>query len=190
MKFIRGVLSVPVHIWNWLQFKLLSVSFVEYPIIHGKLMIGGRGQLVMGEKVTINSSARSNPVGGKNRTSIHITSKAKIIIGNNVGISNSLLYAWDLIVIEDDVMIGGGCQIYDTDFHSIQYQDRILKGDNKVKTAPVTIKKGAFIGTSSIVLKGVTIGEKSIVAAGSVVTKSVPDEEIWGGNPAKFIRKL
>lgn len=58
------------------------------------------------------------------------------------------------------------------------------------KTKPVIIKDGAFIGTDCIILKGVTIGEKSVIGAGSVVTKSVPDGEIWAGNPAKFIRKV
>jgi acetyltransferase-like isoleucine patch superfamily enzyme len=113
-----------------------------------------------------------------------------MILGNDVGVSNSVFYAWKSIILEDEVMIGGGCQIYDTDFHSILYEDRILKGDKKVKTAPVLIKKGAFIGASSIILKGVTIGERSVVAAGSVVTKSIPSDEVWGGNPARFIRKL
>jgi len=51
------------------------------------------------------------------------------------------------------------------------------------------IQEGAFVGASSIILKGVTIGKHSIVAAGSVVSKSIPAGEIWGGNPAKFIRK-
>ena len=58
------------------------------------------------------------------------------------------------------------------------------------KAKPVIIKDGAFIGTDCIILKGVTIGEKSVIGAGSVVTKSVPDGEIWAGNPAKFIRKV
>lgn len=46
-----------------------------------------------------------------------------------------------------------------------------------------------FIGAHSIILKGVTIGECAIIGAGSVVTKDVGDDEIWGGNPAKCIRK-
>jgi len=35
----------------------------------------------------------------------------------------------------------------------------------------------------------VTIGERTIVGAGSIVTKNIPDDEVWAGNPAKFIRK-
>lgn len=57
-------------------------------------------------------------------------------------------------------------------------------------TSPVVIKDGVFIGAHCIILKGVTIGEKSIIGAGSVVTKSIPDGEIWAGNPAKFIRRI
>ena len=59
----------------------------------------------------------------------------------------------------------------------------------KKRNAPVVIKDLAFIGMHSIILKGVTIGEKSIIGAGSVVSKDVPDGEIWAGNPARFIKK-
>ena len=43
---------------------------------------------------------------------------------------------------------------------------------------------------SAIILKGVTIGEGAIVAAGSVVTKDVPDFTLVAGNPARVIKKL
>ena len=67
---------------------------------------------------------------------------------------------------------------------------RISQNDTDIKSAPVLIKEGAFIGAHSIILKGVTIGKHSIIGAGSVVTKSIPDGEIWAGNPARFIRKI
>lgn len=53
----------------------------------------------------------------------------------------------------------------------------------------VRIKKNAFIGTGTIITKPVTIGERAIVGAGSIVTKNIPDDEVWAGNPARFIRK-
>ncbi len=53
----------------------------------------------------------------------------------------------------------------------------------------VHIKKRAYLGMNTIVVKPVTIGEGAIVGAGSVVTKDIPDWEIWAGNPARFIRK-
>ena len=58
--------------------------------------------------------------------------------------------------------------------------------------APVTIKDYVFIGPRAIILPGVTIGRGAVVAAGAVVTKDIPDLEVWGGVPAKKIsdRKL
>lgn len=57
------------------------------------------------------------------------------------------------------------------------------------KIGKVILKDYCFVGARSIIMPGVTIGEKAIVAAGSVVTKSVPNNTVVGGNPAKFIMK-
>lgn len=93
------------------------------------------------------------------------------------------------MTIGKNVNIGSGCMIYDNDFHSLDYNERI-HGDKNINVAPIVIEDGAFIGAHSIILKGVTIGLHSVVGAGSVVTKSIPADEIWGGNPARFIKKL
>ena len=52
----------------------------------------------------------------------------------------------------------------------------------------ITIKDKAWIGFDCIVLKGVTIGEGAVVAAGSVVTKDVPDYAVVAGNPAVIVK--
>ena len=72
----------------------------------------------------------------------------------------------------------------------MDYDTRVYRPYEDIRSKPVKICKGAFIGAGSYILKGVTIGEKSIVGAGSVVTKDIPSGEIWAGNPAKFIRKV
>lgn len=64
------------------------------------------------------------------------------------------------------------------------------KIDPGIKSKPILIKEGAFIGAHAIVLKGVTIGKYSVIGAGSVITKDIPDNEVWAGNPARFIKKL
>ena len=51
---------------------------------------------------------------------------------------------------------------------------------------PVTIKRGATVGGSAVILAGVTIGEKALVVAGAVVTKDVPPNVIVYGNPAEI----
>ena len=52
------------------------------------------------------------------------------------------------------------------------------------------IKKGASIGANATILAGVTIGENAMIGAGSVVTKDVPANTVWYGNPAKFVREV
>ena len=146
-------------------------------------------RVIIGDNVTINSSSKFNLIGGDIRTIIHTIDDGTVIIGNNVGISNSCIVSMNKVIIEDDVMIGGSVKIYDCDFHPINYHDRVNNRFEMIKKAPVTIKKGAFIGAGTYILKGVTIGERAIVGAGSVVTKDIADDEVWAGNPAVFVRK-
>ncbi len=54
----------------------------------------------------------------------------------------------------------------------------------------VYIKEGAWLGTRCIILSGVTIGKHSVVAAGAVVACDVPDYEVWGCVPARFIKAI
>ena len=179
-------------LYNCILFWRRHVSLNGKVKIRGRIVCkrNGNGKIVFGKDCVINSAKWANIIGGDTRTAFIVNNGAVIRIGNNVGISNSTLVASKEIVIEDNVMIGGNCKIYDTDFHSIDYQQRMEKPDTHIKKAPILIQKGAFIGAHSIILKGVTIGEKSVIGAGSVVTKSVPDNEIWAGNPAHFIRKV
>lgn len=179
-------------LWNYFMLKVNKVKYEKFPSIYGSIWIRSRnGQVILGNNLEINSNMWINPVGLTSKTHICTTNNAKIIIGNSVGISNSLIFARKSIIIEDFVKIGGGCQLLDNDFHSLDYSLRNSKFDQEnVISKEILIKKGSFIGTKSIILKGVTIGENSIVAAGSVVASNIPSNEIWGGNPAKFIKKI
>ena len=88
------------------------------------------------------------------------------------------------ITLEDDVFIGPNVQLV-TENHPEQPSVR-----RNVYTKPIVIRRGAWIGAGAIILPGVTIGEHSIVAAGAVVTKSVPDNVIVAGNPARVMRNI
>lgn len=109
---------------------------------------------------------------------------ATLAIGNYVGMSQAALICHFSITIGDYVNIGGGVKIYDTDFHSLDARLRAGNADMELKAKALVVKKdNAFIGAYSIVLKGVIIGENSIIGAGSVVTISVSNNQIWAGNP-------
>lgn len=89
-----------------------------------------------------------------------------------------------LVTIGNRVTITGGVAFLTHD--GTGYHVRDERG-RRYRYAPITIGDDVFVGQNAILLPGVRIGHGSIVAAGSVVTKSVPDGMVVGGNPAKII---
>ncbi|MBI1862733.1 hypothetical protein HYS00_01295 [Candidatus Microgenomates bacterium] len=59
-----------------------------------------------------------------------------------------------------------------------------------IKEKQIVIKQGAWIATGAIILGGVTVGRNAVVAAGAVVSKNIPTLTIFGGVPAKRIKKI
>jgi len=104
-----------------------------------------------------------------------------VIIGNEVTIKSGV-QIWDGIRIYDNVFIGPNVTFTN---------DRYPRSKQYPKEFQQTIiNKGASIGANATVLGGVTIGENALIGAGSVVTKDVPANELWVGNPAKKIRNI
>lgn len=192
-KILLALRQIRSDLNNAIIFKIYHVE-LQKPVGHveGTITIRSekKGSIQIGQRAELRSGKSYNMIGGDTRLVLRTIGNGRISIGSHVGISNSALISASKITIDDDVMIGGSCKIWDTDFHSSEYEMRVRDKDTDYPSKPIHIKKGAFIGGDSIILKGVTIGEKSIVGAGSVVTKDIPDGEIWAGNPAKFIKKV
>ena len=112
-------------------------------------------------------------------------------IGSPVYIGQGVLIDFmypELVTIEDYVSIGLNTMIF---AHANPTNSIELKLNYYPrKTAPVLIKKGAWVTPGCIILPGVTISENSVVGAGSVVTKNVPPYTVVAGNPAKMIKQL
>ena len=104
-----------------------------------------------------------------------------VVVGDNVTVKSGV-QLWDGVTLEENVFIGPNVTFTNDLFpRSKVYPE---------KFARTLIKKGASIGANSTILAGHTIGENAMVGAGSVVTHDIPDNEVWVGNPARFVRKI
>jgi len=118
----------------------------------------------------------------------------------NIGVSNSI---GSYVEIDQGVEIGDGNRIGAYTF----IPGNVTIGDNcfigprvtftndrfppsgKDKWEYIHVEDGAAIGAGAVIVTGVTIGKGALIGAGSVVTKDVPEKEIWYGVPAKFSGK-
>jgi len=112
---------------------------------------------------------------------------AEIIIGDNCSFSAVVIGARESINIGNNVMVGANVLITDTDWHSMNPDER---EHGIAGSKPVFISDNVFIGYSATILKGVSIGKNSVIGANSVVTKDIPANAIAAGNPCKIIRMI
>ncbi len=157
------------------------------PVKFHPLLLKGKGKIYFGENVQI--GVISSPHFYSHYTYMEAREEdSEIVIRNNVAINNAFsIECCSKVVIDDDVLIGENCSIIDNDGHDLAIDKRSL---GNFKSAPVYIHQNVFIGSNVSILKGVSIGKNSIIGSGSVVTKSIPENAIAAGNPAKVIRNL
>jgi len=101
------------------------------------------------------------------------------VIGNNVKIQNNVS-VYTGAVIEDDVFLGPSCVL--TNVTNPRSQ---VNRHSQYETT--TLKRGCTIGANATIVCGTAVGRYAFVAAGSVVTKSVPDYALVLGNPARRV---
>jgi acetyltransferase-like isoleucine patch superfamily enzyme len=119
-------------------------------------------------------------------------------IGNNCNIGA-------LVEIRANVTIGNGCKIQAFAFlpEGINIGNNVFIGPNVTftndkypkaagdwKSLKTVVEDGASIGASAVILPGIKIGKNVLIGAGSVITKNIPDNELWVGNPARFLRRV
>lgn len=120
-------------------------------------------------------------IGASCNINCHTFIENDVVIGNRVTVKSGV-YLWDGILIEDDVFLGPNVT-----FTNDKYPKSKIYPGSFQKTI---IKKGASIGANATILGGIVIGENALIGAGSVVTKDIPANELWVGNPAKFVRVI
>lgn len=147
------------------------------------------GEIVIGKRFTACSDPRRNILGVCQRVTIHVGRDAKVVIGDDVGMSGCTISALVSVRIGNRVLLGSGCMITDSDAHPLHPWDR-RHDQSKTVSRPIVIEDDVFIGARAIILKGVHIGRGSVVGAGSVVTKDVQPMCVAAGNPACVVKTL
>ncbi|SDQ35291.1 Carbonic anhydrase or acetyltransferase, isoleucine patch superfamily [Chryseobacterium soldanellicola] len=99
-----------------------------------------------------------------------------VVIGDNVTIKPGV-QVWDGVTLEDNVFIGP----------NVTFTNDLIPRSKQypVEFSKTLVKKGASIGANTTVIAGNTIGENALIGAGSVITKDIPANTVWFGNPAK-----
>ena len=91
------------------------------------------------------------------------------------------------VVIGERVMMGSECLMF-TSNHRTDRLDIPMGLQGMTESRTIVIDDDVWIGARVIILPGVHIGTGAVIGAGAVVTKDVPPYEIWGGNPAHFLK--
>ena len=119
------------------------------------------------------------------------SSSSKIEIGHGVGANSMAIFCRSQrIGIGARTMIGGNCQIMDSDGHPLWPLSARWNYPGDEHDASVDIGADVFIGLNVVILKGTIIGNGAVIAAGSVVSGEIPPNCLAGGVPAKVIRYL
>jgi acetyltransferase-like isoleucine patch superfamily enzyme len=153
-----------------------GVDLGARPRFMGKVLIANEGRMRLADRILID--ARVEPVR------LSTLPGGELIIDERVFIN----YGCD-ITAAAQVRIGAWCRI-GTRVSIADHDGHPVDANNPDVAEPVVIGSDVMIGRNSIILPGVTIGRGSVVAAGSVVTKDIPECMLYAGNPARPIRHL
>ena len=99
---------------------------------------------------------------------------------------NTIIAGKNKIFIGDYTIIAPNCYIIDHE-HGFAPSNVILNQRSTLKE--VNIGRDCYLGTGCIVLAGIQIGDGAVIGAGSVVTRNIPARQVWGGNPAHYIKE-
>ena len=120
-------------------------------------------------------------IGNNCNISCHCFIENDVKIGNNVTIKSGV-YLWDGLRIGNNVFVGPNVTFINDKYpHSKQYPERFLE---------TIIEDDVSIGAGAIIMGGVNLGKGSMIAAGSLVTKNIPEKQLWFGSPARFKRMI
>jgi acetyltransferase-like isoleucine patch superfamily enzyme len=149
-------------------------------------IIRNKGKIELGNGVFLNSY----PDGELFKTGLLTHHRSSLIrIGDDCCLNGTVVHSNSAVFIGNNCLFGPGVVIVDNDAHNTSI-DPVRRRQGKTNESPVIIGNNVWVGMHSIIMKGVHIGDNSIIAAGSIVTRNVPCNSLFGGNPAAFIKEL
>jgi acetyltransferase-like isoleucine patch superfamily enzyme len=195
MALARSFRTVWDWVWSYLARTLLhmkgvrlgtGVRFVGIPVVS----VAEGSLLSLGNRALLCSRDRCNSLGVNHPVVLRtIGPEARLVIGDDVGISGASICASVGVEIGDGCLIGANALIVDTDFHPSQGQARRYAPNPKPRPEDrVVIGANVFVGAGAMILKGSTIGPDVTVGAGAVVSGDVPAGAVALGNPARVLR--
>jgi acetyltransferase-like isoleucine patch superfamily enzyme len=114
---------------------------------------------------------------------------SRLKIGNRCFIGDeAMLDVRGGITLEDDVTLSNRTVV--VTHINVGYHDHPLQRKYPTREAAVVFRRGSYTGTGAIILPGITVGKMAVVGAGAVVTKSVGENTVIAGVPAKTIRRF
>jgi acetyltransferase-like isoleucine patch superfamily enzyme len=169
-KLFRAILNA--------QFRMRRRASVPVSVrLFGKARLGGDGEIIFGEGVTL--------VGNIVSLEFLAYNSAQITVGAHTFINyGTSMSAYASIKIGKHCHLGHYTLILDNNEHDTRFH-RILP-----ESKPVVLEDHVWIGSRVTILPGVRIGQHTTIGAGSVVTKSIPAFSVAVGNPARVVRSL
>jgi acetyltransferase-like isoleucine patch superfamily enzyme len=156
---------------------VLCAGYLEYKDFSPPNVIEGygAGSITVGSRTVIHTNAILATYGGS------------IKIGENVSINPfSVLYGHGGLTIGNNTRIATGVTIIPVNHVFNDCENPIYQ--QGLSQLGITIADDVWIGANCCILDGITVGTGAVIGAGSVVTKSIPSNEVWAGNPAKHLK--
>lgn len=166
-------------VWNFFRINILKI-FSRCKIKSSLVqLISPETEIELGKNSRINFNGR---VHSEKNVLISAKDGGELTCGNLYINRNSMIVCRENISIGDGTTIGPNVVIYDHD-HDIQQC-------GKLKKEKVVIGKNVWIGAGAVILKGVTIGDNSVVAAGTILSKDVPENTLVRNQLSAIYKEL
>lgn len=204
---IKKVGYSPSNIFNLYKYNFLSKEVVKkskiglLPYKYSKIQLNKNSRMILNRRFTMgikqveSSNMETRLLIEKNgilevngNFNMYADSYIRIVKDGHLILDGGFINEGVEITCASKIMIGEGCTIArdvvirDYDGHTIELPDYQI-------SKPITIGKHVWIGNRAMILKGVTIGDGAIIAAGSIVTKDVPEKTVVAGIPAKIVKE-